>query len=72
MYASHDIIATKKDGPQSTQKGMAIQTEKRKRGKKVDTPLAPPNVTTNDAVSTSIVTDVDNVFSFSQEVSVVI
>jgi hypothetical protein len=40
-------------GTQSMQEGMTTQTGKLKRGKKVDTPPTPPNLTTNDSMCTS-------------------
>ena len=59
LDALQDTIETNKDGPQSMQEGMATQTRKLKRGKKVDTSRAPRNVITNDAICTSTTMDVN-------------
>lgn len=67
LDASQNIIVTNNDGPQSMPQGVATQTRKYRRSKKIDIPLISPNVTTNDdAPCTSTPMDVDKYFFFSQ------
>ena len=53
LDASQDAIETNNVGFQPLQEGVITQTEKRKRGKKVDILRTPLKVTTNDATNIS-------------------
>ena len=60
LDALEDTIETNNVDFQPMQEGVVTQTGKRKRGKKVDIALTPPNVTTNDATSIFTPIEVDN------------
>ena len=72
LDASHDAIETSNVNFQPVQVGVVTQTGNRKRGKNVDILPTPSKVITNDATDISTPVDVDNFFSFSQQVSIVV